>query len=262
MKAPARIPRGVAVIAAGGGMLLVLPVIGLLWRTPWSEFFAILVSDPVTEATLLSLLVASSASVLCLVLGLPLGFVLARADLRGGRILRALVLLPMVLPPVAGGTALLFALGRRGLVGRVLDSWFGLTLPFTTAGAVVAATFVALPFFVLAVESALGQLDPELEETASSLGSGPTRVFLTVTVPLIRPAMIAGFTLSWARALGEFGATIAFAGDSPGRTRTLPLALYRALETDPDQAIVIGVLMIVVAVSVLVALRSRWLVVG
>ena len=259
MRPPSKTPLVITAVAALGVVLLVAPIVGLVWRTPWTKFFAIVMDDPVREAAALSMVVATSAAVACVVLGLPLGFVLARSRIRGSRLLRALILLPMVLPPVAGGTALLFALGRRGIIGQRLDDWFGITLPFSTAGAIVAATFVALPFFVLAVESALEGLDPELEETAASLGSSPTRVFITVTVPLIRPAVLAGVTLSWARALGEFGATIAFAGDSPGRTRTLPLALYRSLATDPDQALVMGIVLVAVALSVLVGLRSRWL---
>jgi molybdate transport system permease protein len=233
----------------------------MLQRTTWSRVPALLAEQPTRDAALLSFVVAGAAAAACLMLGLPLGFTLARARFRGLRVVRAFVLLPMVLPPVAGGTALLFAFGRRGLVGQWLERWFGVTLPVTTAGAIVAATFVALPFFVLAVEAALEQLDPELEETAASLGSSPSRVFFTVTVPLIRPAMLAGLTLAWARALGEFGATIAFAGDSPGRTRTLPLALYRSLQTEPDRALVIGLVLVAAALTVLVALRSRWLVV-
>lgn len=259
MRAPTPTPPAVSVAASVAVALLVLPLVGLLWRAPWSEMASILTDEPVREAAVLSLTVASVASLCCIVLGLPLGFVLARSRFPGLRLVRALALLPMVLPPVAGGTALLFALGRRGLIGQRLDNWFGLTLPFTTAGAIIAATFVALPFFVLSVESALEQLDPELEETAASLGSGPTRVFLTVTIPLIRPAVLAGVTLAWARALGEFGATLAFAGDSPGRTRTLPLALYRALETDPDRALAMGVVLVAIALTVLILLRSRWL---
>jgi len=164
----------------------------------------------------------------------------------------------MVLPPVAGGTALLFALGRRGFVGQKLDEWFGVTLPFTTAGAIVAATFVSLPFFILAIEASISDLDPDFEESAISLGSSPTRTFFKVTIPMIRTGVVTGLTLSWARALGEFGATITFAGDNPGRTRTLPLELFVALETDPDRAIVLGMIMVAISLGVLITLRGRW----
>lgn len=165
----------------------------------------------------------------------------------------------MVLPPVAGGTALLFALGRRGFVGQKLDEWFGITLPFTTTGAVVAATFVSLPFFVLAIESSLSDLDLDFEESAMSLGSSPSRTFFTVTIPMIRTGLITGLTLSWARALGEFGATITFAGDNPERTRTLPLELFVALESDPSRAIVLGMIMVTISFGVLITLRGRWM---
>tara|TARA_B110000438_G_C15802078_1_gene645600 strand:- start:736 stop:1242 length:507 start_codon:yes stop_codon:yes gene_type:complete len=165
----------------------------------------------------------------------------------------------MVLPPVAGGTALLFALGRRGFVGQKLDEWFGITLPFTTTGAVVAATFVSLPFFVLAIESSLSDLDLDFEESAMSLGSSPSRTFFTVTIPMIRTGLITGLTLSWARALGEFGATITFAGDNPERTRTLPLELFVALESDPSRAIVLGMIMVTISLGVLITLRGRWM---
>ena len=166
----------------------------------------------------------------------------------------------MVLSPVAGGTALLFALGRKGFIGERLDSWLGLRLPFTTTGAVVAATFVSLPFFILAIESSATQLNTKLEEASLNLGASPIRTFFTVSLPLLRNSIFAGIALSWARALGEFGATITFAGDSPGRTMTLPLQLFVALETNPERAMVIGVLMVAISLSVLVTLRGNWLV--
>lgn len=252
-----RAPKVLVAVAAAGALLLILPLIGLLQRTPWTDFFAILSDDSTRTAIWLSLVVSVSAATVCLVVGLPLAWVLARVRIPARRLIRALVLLPMVLPPVVGGTALLFALGRRGFVGQWLDDWFGLTLPFTTAGAVLAATFVALPFFVVTVEAALASIDPDIEEAAASLGAAKLRVFLTVTVPMIGPAIGAGVALAWARALGEFGATITFAGDSPGRTRTLPLTIFTALETNPDQALVLGVVLVVVSLSVLVTFRDR-----
>ena len=251
-------PIPIAILGCFATLLILLPFIGLTQRTPWASFFSILTEDSVRRAISLSLIVASISAFICLILGLPLGWILARSNRWWVRPLRAIVLLPMVLPPVAGGTALLFALGRRGFVGQKLDDWFGITLPFTTAGAIVAATFVSLPFFILAIESSISDLDPDFEESAMTLGSGPTRTFFTVTVPMIRTGLITGITLSWARALGEFGATITFAGDNPGRTRTLPLELFVALESNPNRAIVLGMIMVTISLGVLITLRGRW----
>ena len=206
-----------------------------------------------------SLIVSITAAVVCVAVGLPLSFVLARSTRRGIGLLRALVLLPMVLPPVVGGTALLFALGRRGLFGEWLDQWFGIRLPFTTAGAVIAATFVALPFFVTTVESALRDEGTDLDEAAAAAGATPWAAFVHVTLPTMRPAIAAGVALSWARALGEFGATITFAGSLGGRTRTLPVETFLALEQDPESAIAISVLLLAISLGVLVVLRGRWL---
>jgi molybdate transport system permease protein len=193
------------------------------------------------------------------VFGLPLAWLLARRRFFGSSVIRALCTLSMVLPPVVGGVALLFALGRRGLVGQWLDRWFDLRLPFTSAGVVVAQTFVAMPFFVVTVEAALRQTEYGHDEAARTLGASNWYSFRRVTLPAIRSALIAGAVLSWARALGEFGATITFAGSFPGRTQTLPLAVYSALDTDPRQAIMLALLMVAVSFAVLVALRDRWL---
>lgn len=254
-----QVPLSLLVPAALAVALLVVPLAGLLQRAPWSSLASRLADDAVLEAVRVSLIVSVSAAALCLVLGLPLAWVLARVDLPFQRLVRAVVLLPMVLPPVVAGTALLFALGRRGLVGQWLDSWFGVTLPFTTAGTVLAATFVALPFFVTTVESALVAQGRDLEEAAAVSAAGPMTVFTTVTVPSVRGAIGAGLALGWARALGEFGATITFAGSLGGRTRTLPLQTFLALESDPESAVAISVLLLAVSLGVLVALRGRWL---
>jgi molybdate transport system permease protein len=256
---PLRRPRSLLIPAAIALVVLGLPIAGLVQRAPWSSIVERLTSDTVLDAVRVSLIVSVSASALCLVLGLPLAWMLGRARLPGERFVRAIVLLPMVLPPVVAGTALLFALGRRGLVGQWLDRWFGLTLPFTTAGAIVAATFVALPFFVTTVESALRQHGPNLEEAAAVSGAGPVATFWHVTVPTIRPAIGAGLALAWARALGEFGATVTFAGSLGGRTRTLPLETFLALETDRESALAISLLLLSISLAVLVALRGRWL---
>lgn len=238
---------------------LLIPIAGLLQRAAWSDVADDLRSSQVTDALRLSLLVSISAAALTVVFGLPLAWALARVELPGRRLIRALVLLPMVLPPVVGGTALLFALGRRGLVGQWLDRWFDLRLPFTTTGAVVAATFVAMPFFVITAEAALRQVGTELDEAATTLGARPFTVFRRVTLPQILPSLAAGLALSWARALGEFGATVTFAGNLQGETRTLPLATAVALEADPQAAITISLLLLAISLAVLVALRDRWM---
>lgn len=237
--------------------MLIVPLVGLLQRMPWSSLSDILSTQSVSDALRTSLIVSITATALAVIFGLPLAWVLARADIRGRRFIRAVVILPMVLPPVVGGTALLFALGRRGLVGQWLDQWFDIQLPFSTAGAVLAALFVSMPFFVITVEAALHQAGMLNEEAAATLGAKPSRVFWRVTLPAIRPAIVAGAALTWARALGEFGATIAFAGNSPGRTQTLPLATFVALESDPEAALALSLVLLVVSFVVLVSLRDR-----
>jgi molybdate transport system permease protein len=207
----------------------------------------------------LSLLTASLATVVCLLLGVPLAWVLARSAFPGRRIVRALVTVPLVLPPVVGGVALLLVFGRNGLVGGWLDATFGFSLPFSTAGVVVAEAFVAMPFLVISVEGALRGADSRYEEAAATLGATRWTAFRRVTLPLIAPGIAAGAVLCWARALGEFGATITFAGNFPGRTQTMPLAVYLALEQDLDAAIVLSLVLLVVSVVILAALRDRWL---
>jgi molybdate transport system permease protein len=188
-----------------------------------------------------------------------LAWVLARGDLPGRSFLRALVTVPLVLPPVVGGIALFTALGRRGIVGRWLDEWFGISLPFTTAAVVVAEAFVALPFLVIAVEGSLRAADQRLEEAAATLGAGRWYVLRRVTLPLVAPGLAAGTVLCWARALGEFGATITFAGTFPGTTRTMPVEVYLALQRDPSAAIALSLVLLVVSLVVLAGLRERWL---
>lgn len=192
-------------------------------------------------------------------LGFPLAWLLSRSTIRGHRIIRALVLLPMVLPPVVGGTALLFALGRRGFIGGVLDRWFGITLLGTTTAAVLAASFVALPFFVTTVEAALREADTDLEEAAATLGASPAFIMRRITIPQVKQSLLAGLALAWARALGEFGATITFAGNRSGSTRTLPLEIFLALESDPDAAIALSLVLVAVSLGVLLVSRNRWL---
>ncbi|MEV6321185.1 molybdate ABC transporter permease subunit [Nocardia sp. NPDC051787] len=238
---------------------LVVPLLGLLLRAPWRTLPDRLLTAEVGRALRLSLLCASLATALCLVFGIPLAWLLARGEVPGRGLIRALVTVPLVLPPVVGGVALLLVLGRRGLVGRYLYEWFGVALPFTTAGVVVAEAFVAMPFLVISVEGALRAADPRFEEAAATLGASRWLTFRRVTLPSVLPGIVAGGVLCWARALGEFGATITFAGNFPGRTTTMPLAVYLALETDPDDAIVLSLVLLAVSVAVLVALRERWI---
>ena len=250
-------PWPLAVPAAIAVGFLLLPLAGLLVRAPWRSLPSQL-SDPlVWEALRLSLVTASLATGISLLIGVPLAWVLARARFRGLALLRALVTLPLVLPPVVGGVALLLAFGRRGIVGRHLDAWFGVTIPFTTLAVVLAETFVALPFLVIAVEGALRAADPRYEEASASLGADRWTTFRRVTLPLVAPSVLAGSVLCWARALGEFGATITFAGSFPGRTQTMPIAVYLALESDPEAAITLSLVLLAVSVLILVSLRDR-----
>ncbi|GAB2577975.1 hypothetical protein GCM10027168_08730 [Streptomyces capparidis] len=251
-------PAVLAVPAALAVGLLLVPLAGVLVRTPWSALGDHLSRPGVVEALRLSLVVSFWSLGLSLLLGVPLAWVLARADFPGKALVRSLVLLPMVLPPTVGGVALLLGFGRRGILGGPLADWFGVTLPFSTAGAVVAATFVSMPFLVISLEGALAGLRPGYEETAASLGAAPVRVFATVTLPLVAPGLAAGAALTWARALGEFGATITFAGNLPGVTQTLPLEVYLLLQDDPEAATSVSLLLLAVAMAVLVALRGRW----
>nr|WP_199424988.1 ABC transporter permease [Actinotalea solisilvae] len=249
---------GVAVVPAVLAVaLLVLPLVGLVVRAPWSDLGRVLAEPDVRTSLGLSLATATVATALSVVLGVPLAWLLARADVPGRRVLRALVTLPLVLPPVVGGVALLMVLGRRGLVGQWLDA-VGVSLPFTPAAVVVAQTFVAMPFLVVTVEGALRGADRRFEEAAASLGASRVTVLRRVTLPLVAPSVAAGAVLTWARALGEFGATVTFAGSFPGRTQTLPLTVYAALERDPDAAVALSLLLLAVCVAVLVALRDRW----
>ncbi|QTR05979.1 molybdate ABC transporter permease subunit [Saccharothrix algeriensis] len=251
-------PAVLVLPAALGLLFLLLPLVGLLVRAPWADLPARLLSPEVGEALRLSVVCATLATAVCLLLGVPLAWLLARGDLPGRGFLRALVTVPLVLPPVVGGVALLLVLGRRGLVGQHLDAWFGVSLPFTTAGVVVAEAFVAMPFLVISVEGALRAADRRYEEAAATLGASRWLAFRRVTLPSVLPGVVAGAVLCWARALGEFGATITFAGNFPGETTTVPLAVYLALETDPDAAVVLSVVLLLVSVGVLAGLRDRW----
>ncbi|MER7842170.1 molybdate ABC transporter permease subunit [Streptomyces sp. NPDC096040] len=238
---------------------LLLPLLALLLRAPWTSLPSLLTSTEVWQALQLSLLSATAATAVSLVLGVPLAWLLARTEFPGRGFVRALVTLPLVLPPVVGGVALLLALGRNGVVGQWLDDWFGITLPFTTTAVVIAESFVAMPFLVISVEGTLRAADPRYEEAATTLGASRFTAFRRVTLPLIAPGIAAGSVLAWARALGEFGATITFAGNFPGRTQTMPLAVYLALQNDPDAAIALSLVLLAVSIAVLAGLRDRWM---
>ena len=246
------------VLAAAGLLLVVIPLAGLLARVPWSRLGTLVTAPVVVDALRLSLISSVAAAALSAALGLPLAWILARLEFRGRAVVRALVTLPLVLPPVVGGAALLFAFGRRGLIGRPLYEATGLLLPYSLWGVILANTFVALPFMVITVEGALRHLDPRYEGAAASLGAGRWRVFGRVTLPLIAPSLAAGTALAWARALGEFGATITFAGNLQGRTQTMPLAVFLALQHDRDIAVALSLVLVAVSLAVLIALRDRW----
>ena len=235
-----------------------VPLVGLLGRVPWSDLPALLATDVVTDALRLSLVASLAATAISFVLGLPLAWILARTDFPGRRLVRGVVMLPLVLPPVVGGAALLFALGRRGLIGGPLAEATGLVLPFSIWGVILATTFVAMPFLVITVEGALRNLDGRHEGAASTLGASRWTVLRRVTLPMIAPSLASGLLLTWARAFGEFGATVTFAGNLQGRTQTMPLAVFVALESDRDTAVAISLVMVLVSLGVLVALRDRW----
>ena len=253
------VPALIAAPAVVAFAFLLLPLAALLVRAPWRGLGRLLSESDVLTALRLSLECATAATIAALVFGVPLAWVLARMRFPGLGLVRALVTLPLVLPPVVGGIALLLALGRNGIVGRHLDEWFGITLPFTTAGVIVAETFVAMPFLIVTVEGALRTADRDIEEAAVTLGASRLTVFRRITLPAIGPSLVAGSILCWARALGEFGATITFAGNLPGTTQTMPLAIYEAFEHDPEAAIALSLVLLLVAVIVLVALRDKWL---
>ena len=253
------LPPAALAVAVAAVVFFALPFAGLLWRVPWSNAWSVLSEPSVRTALWLSIVSSLWAAALSLLFGVPLAWLLATIDFPGRVVVRALCTLSMVLPPVVAGVALLFALGRRGLFGQHLDRWFGIVLPNHTVAVVIAQTFVAMPFLVLTVEAALRQADQRYEEAATTLGASGWHTFRRVTIPAIRPALIAGAVLAWARALGEFGATITFAGNYPGTTRTMPMSTYVALQSRPQEALILSLLLIAVSFAVLVGLRDRWL---
>lgn len=251
-----RRPRGFSTVpglvwlpAAMGALVVVLPVLGMLARVDWGGFLGLITSPSALHALGLSLRTAVASTALCVLLGVPLALLLARTDFIGRRALRGLVLLPLVLPPVVGGLALLYTFGRNGLIGRHLEL-AGISIAFSTAAVVLAQTFVSLPFLVVSLEGALRTAGERYERVAATLGAGPATVLRRVTLPLALPGLASGTVLAFARSLGEFGATLTFAGSLEGVTRTLPLEIYLQRETDPDAAIALSLVLVLVAVLV------------
>ena len=254
-----RAPALLVVPAALAVLFLLVPLVALLARTPWSDFFERLTEPAILDALRLSLETSLAALVIVVLIGVPLAWTLARVEFPGRTVVRAFVIVPLVLPPVVGGVALLTAYGRRGLVGGPVYDAFGFSLPFTTAAVVVAHAYVSLPFFVLSVEGALRATNREYDVVAATLGASRWTTFLRVSLPLAGPGVLAGLVLGWARALGEFGATITFAGNYPGVTQTMPLLVYTRLQNDPDAAYALSLVLLAVSVVVLALLRDRWL---
>ena len=242
--------------AAVGALLVLLPLAAMVGRVQWGSFVGLVTSESSRAALELSLRTSAVSTVLCVLLGVPMALVLARTSFPGQRLLRSLVLLPLVLPPVVGGIALLYTFGRRGLLGSHLDA-LGIQIAFSTTAVVIAQTFVSLPFLVVSLEGAVRTAGQRYEAVAATLGARPSTVLWRVTVPMVAPGLLSGAVLAFARALGEFGATLTFAGSYEGRTRTLPLEIYLQRETDPDAAVALSLVLVVVAVVVVVLARGR-----
>lgn len=245
-------PAWLLVLATAGLAFLVLPLVALALHARWSVLTSQLSDSAARQALSLSLRTATAATACCLLAGVPLAVVLARGRSRFRPLLKGLVTLPLVMPPVVSGLCLLFLFGRLGLLGRPLAHW-GVTIGFTQAAVILAQTFVSLPFLTLSVESALRAVDRRYEATAAGLGASPTRVFWTVTVPMVRPAIVSGAAVAFARSLGEYGATVTFAGSAPGVTRTLPSQIYLAItSTGADSAVGMSLILVAVALGMLV----------
>lgn len=256
MSNPAGLPRWLYLPAAAGALFVVVPLVAIATRVDWPNIAALITSESSVAALLLSLRTATASTVLCLVLGVPMALVLARSDSRLVRAARPLILLPLVLPPVVGGIALLYAFGRLGLIGEYLQA-AGIQIAFTTTAVVLAQTFVSLPFLVIALEGAARTAGTGYETVAATLGARPSRVWWRVTLPLLTPGLVSGAVLAFARSLGEFGATLTFAGSREGVTRTLPLEIYLQRESDPDAAVALSLLLVLVAAVVVLGLGSR-----
>lgn len=254
-----RVPVVLLVPAALATALLVVPLVAMVAATDWAGLPEQLRSEPLREALWLSLTTASAAALICLTLGLPLAWVLARIDFPGRRVVRALVSVPLVLPPVVAGVALRTAFGRRGVLGEPILDLTGFSFPFTTWGVVLSHVFVALPFVVISVEGAFRAAGRQYDAAAATLGAGRWTTFRRISVPLALPGIVAGLVLGWARALGEFGATITFNGNYPGTTQVMPNLIYVTRQSDQDAALALSLVMLLVSVGVLLLLRDRWL---
>ena len=250
------LPRWIYIPAAIGALFVVLPLIAVAAKVDWPHFWSLITSESSTTALVLSLKTAAASTALCLLLGVPMALVLARSDARLVRMARPLILLPLVLPPVVGGIALLYAFGRLGMIGEYLNA-AGIQIAFTTTAVILAQTFVSLPFLVIALEGAARTAGADYEVVAATLGARPTTVWWRVSLPLLAPGLISGAVLAFARSLGEFGATLTFAGSREGVTRTLPLEIYLQRESDADAAVALSLLLVAVAAVVVVGLGSR-----
>jgi len=252
------LPRWLYVPALVGGLFVVLPLVAMAARVEWSDFFSLITSESSRAALKLSLQTSTASTTACVIVGVPMAMVLARTTFPGQRVVRSLVLLPLVLPPVVGGIALLYTFGRRGLLGHSIQV-LGLQIAFSTTAVVMAQTFVALPFLVVSLEGTLRSVGQRYEVVAATLGGRPTTVLRRVTLPLVLPGLVSGAVLSFARSLGEFGATLTFAGSLQGVTRTLPLEIYLQRESDPDAAVALSLVLVAVTVAVVgLAQGSRW----
>jgi molybdate transport system permease protein len=250
------LPRWIYIPAAIGAMFVVVPLIAIAAKVDWPHFWSLISTESSTTALVLSLKTAAASTLLCVLLGVPMALVLARSDARVVRMARPLILLPLVLPPVVGGIALLYAFGRLGLIGEYLNG-AGIQIAFTTTAVVLAQTFVSLPFLVIALEGAARTAGADYEVVAATLGAKPTTVWWRVSLPLLAPGLISGAVLAFARSLGEFGATLTFAGSREGVTRTLPLEIYLQRESDADAAVALSLLLVAVAAVVVVGLGAR-----
>jgi len=254
--------KSITVVAIVAILFVGIPLLSIFTRMPWSDLSAMIGQRSTRQALFVSLETSVIAAFVATFLGVPLAWLLARGSFPGLSLVRTICITPMVLPPVVGGIALLTAFGRRGVLGRFLYDWWGISLPFTKTAVVIAQVFVAMPFLVLAVESSFRQSDQGLEDAARTMGASPLRIFFTIALPASRPAVIAGVALAWARSIGEFGASITFAGSFPGKTQTLPMAVYELVAIDYRQSLVLSMVLIIVSIAVLASMRDRWLTVG
>jgi molybdate transport system permease protein len=250
------LPAWIYLPAVIGALFVIVPLVAILLKIDWPNFIPLITSESSRAALVLSLKTAAASTAVCVLIGVPMALVLARARFPGKSVLRALLLLPLVLPPVVGGIALLYTFGRQGLLGHQLEL-LGIRIAFSTTAVVLAQSFVSLPFLVVSLEGALRTAGTNYENIAATLGGRPTTVLRTVTLPLVIPGLMSGAVLAFARSLGEFGATLTFAGSLQGVTRTLPLEIYLQRETDPDAAVALSLLLIVVAAVIVIASASH-----